>query len=223
MVEQKTYIIATIRPWNIINFYKNEDSSWFLLTRPEHLNCAILQPRNPRYIFFPHWSWIIPEEIYSKYECILFHMTDLPFGRGGSPLQNLISMGIYETQITAFKVGKGIDTGDVYMRRPLSFYGSAEEIYMRASDIIFDMMREIIETEPTPVPQEGEPTIFKRRKPEQSVITVETLPSLFDHIRMLDADGYPRAFLEHDEFKYEFSRASLKHDGLYADVRITEL
>ena len=31
------------------------------------------------------------QEIHENYKCIIFHMTDLPFGRGGSPLQNLIS------------------------------------------------------------------------------------------------------------------------------------
>ncbi len=25
-----------------------------------------------------------------KFECVCFHMTDVPYGRGGSPLQNLI-------------------------------------------------------------------------------------------------------------------------------------
>lgn len=48
----------------------------------------------PEKIFIPHWSYIIEEKIYSNFECIVFHMTDLPFGRGGSPLQNLIIRGI---------------------------------------------------------------------------------------------------------------------------------
>jgi len=37
--------------------------------------------------------WIILKEIFENYEIILFHMTDLPYGRGGSPLQNLIVRG----------------------------------------------------------------------------------------------------------------------------------
>lgn len=45
---------------------------------------------SPDWIFFPHWSYLIPAEVYENFRCVIFHMTDLPFGRGGSPLQNLI-------------------------------------------------------------------------------------------------------------------------------------
>ena len=38
---------------------------------------------------------------------------------------------------------------------------------------------------------------------------------------MLDAEGYPQAYLETDEFRFEFNRASLKADNsIIADVRI---
>jgi methionyl-tRNA formyltransferase len=38
---------------------------------------------------------------------------------------------------------------------------------------------------------------------------------------MLDAEGYPNAFLETEIFKLEFTRASLKADkSIIADVRI---
>ena len=33
---------------------------------------------------------LIPEDIYTKYVCIQFHASDLPKGRGGSPIQNQI-------------------------------------------------------------------------------------------------------------------------------------
>ena len=73
----------------------------------------------PRYIFFPHWSWKIPKEIYEHYECVAFHMTDLPYGRGGSPLQNLIVREKYYTQISAFRVTEGMDEGPIYLKHPL--------------------------------------------------------------------------------------------------------
>ena len=40
-------------------------------------------------------------------------MTDLPYGRGGSPLQNLIVRGHKETKISAIKVVKELDAGPV--------------------------------------------------------------------------------------------------------------
>ena len=56
----------------------------------ESLEFLKLSKFSPHYIFFPHWSWLIPEEIYQNFECVIFHMTNLPYGRGGSPLHYLI-------------------------------------------------------------------------------------------------------------------------------------
>ena len=47
-------------------------------------------------------------------------MTDLPFGRGGSPLQNLIIRGIYDTKISAIKANKEIEAGDIYCQHNLN-------------------------------------------------------------------------------------------------------
>ncbi|UZP66801.1 hypothetical protein N1030_14465 [Desulfovibrio mangrovi] len=149
-------------------------------------------------------------------------MTDLPFGRGGSPLQNLIQRGFTETKLSALRCTEEVDAGPVYMKRPLSLHGSAEEIFLRAASIMEEMIVEIIDTSPQPVPQSGEPTFFERRKPEQSNISkLPSLEALFDHIRMLDAEGYPAAFLETDRFRMEFRKASLRHGKIEADVTIT--
>jgi len=69
-------------------------------------------------------------------------------------------------------VDGGIDTGDIFFKRDLDLYGTAEEIFMRASKIIFnDMIPELLTKRPVPQKQEGEATVFQRRKPEQSEIS----------------------------------------------------
>jgi len=40
---------------------------------------------------------------------------------------------------------------------------------------------------------------------------------------MLDAEGYPRAFIDHAGFRFEFSRAALYDGKVMADVTITGL
>ena len=60
-------------------------------------------------------------------------MTDLPYGRGGSPLQNLIIRGHRDTQLTALKCEENVDEGPVYAKTPLSLSGSAEEILARGA------------------------------------------------------------------------------------------
>lgn len=194
---------------------------WILIEKIEDFALKNFSIIKPDFIFVTHWSYIIPEEIFNKYECIVFHMTDLPYGRGGSPLQNLIVRGKTQTKISALRVIKEIDAGDIYLKKDLSLYGTAEEIFIRANHIIGLMIEKIIKEKIKPVPQKGEVTKFKRRNPKMSNIkNIKDLEKLFDYIRMLDAEGYPLAFFENEYFKFEFSRASLKAESIIADVKI---
>ena len=220
-----TCIIAGSRPWccHLAETVQRATGiSCSLLQSPDELTCETLASLSPRYIFFPHWSWIIPRSIWERFECVIFHMTDVPFGRGGSPLQNLIIRGYQETKITALRCSEGVDAGPIYLKRPLSLLGNAEEIYIRANAIIQDMIVEILRTQPVPVPQQGEVTTFKRRKPEDSTLDGSTtLNELFDRIRMMDADGYPPAFWDVGNFRLHVTRASRKTDRILADLCIT--
>lgn len=226
-MDEKNYVVATIKPWNIEQFYsysKKLSGNWHLITEPGQLKLDRLEQIKPRYLFFPHWSHKVPKTIYERYECVCFHETDLPFGRGGSPLQNLISRGYCETMITALKMTEELDAGPVYFKKPLSLYGLAEEIFLRASRIVQDMIFSIAENEPTPTIQFGEVTVFDRRTPEQSLISgkIEDIEKLFDHIRMLDAEGYPKAFIEYGNFKIIFTRPALRTGRIEATVNITK-
>jgi methionyl-tRNA formyltransferase len=99
--------------------------------------------------------------------------------------------------------------------------GTAREIFLRAGRKMVEMTLLIIREQPEPVPQEGDPTVFKRRKPEDGNIGQLTeLDKIYDYIRMLDADGYPPAFIETEHFRIEFSRASLHTEKITADVSI---
>lgn len=190
-------------------------------TKKEQLTRENLSSLKIQKIFFPHWSYIIPAEVFSHFECVMFHMTDLPFGRGGSPLQNLIAHGLKETKISAFRCEKGVDTGPVYLKKELSLEGTAREIFNRMVPIIENMIDEIIEKKPIPQAQIGEPTHFKRRTPDQgSILELESLEKIYDMIRMLDADGYPNAFLDSKNFCLYFSDATFENNELTARVSI---
>ena len=84
------------------------------------------------------------------------------------------------------------------------------------------MIGEIIEKAILPESQKGEVVFFKRRKKEDgNILKLETLKQVYDYIRMLDCEGYPNAYLEIENFRLEFSRASFKDDQIInADVRI---
>lgn len=221
----KTYVLAASKPWYggmAERLAACLGCRFYTVSQPEELTVEWLKEIKPRYIFFPHWSWLIPEEIWEEYESIIFHMTDVPYGRGGSPLQNLIVRGIEETVLTALRCGKGLDAGPVYFKRPLSLHGTAEEVFLRAVPVIEEMITEIVKDEPQAVPQRGQVTPFRRRtRAEGDIGNLDSLRSVYDFIRMLDAEGYPPAFLEHGVLRFEFDRASLKYGRVEANVRIT--
>lgn len=112
--------------------------------------------------FFPSLVIYNTPHIYENFECIIFHMTDVPFGRGGSPLQNLIARKIHETKNSALKSVPELDAGPVYMKRSLPLYGSAEEIYLRATEIVEEIIISIIKEQPNPIEQKGEVVRFRR-------------------------------------------------------------
>lgn len=221
---QARYVLVGCRPWNRSLFNEvicKYEGNWHFISSQDELTPASLQAINPRFVFFLHWSWRVPDEVVDSFECICFHMTDVPYGRGGSPLQNLILRGHHETKVSALRMTSDFDAGPVYLKETISLEGRAEEIYVRAGETAAGMIGRIIREQITPKPQTGTPVIFRRRKPEQSnVAELRTLTEMYDYIRMLDAEEYPNAFLQAGAFRFEFRRATRLADRVTAQVSI---
>jgi methionyl-tRNA formyltransferase len=220
-----SYILVSNKKWHIGLFEKLKQlyhkQKWILIDSKKDFNYENIDSIKPKRIFIPHWSFYIPDEIFQSFNCILFHMTDLPYGRGGSPLQNLIVNGHKNTKISAIEVTEGIDEGPIYLKKKINLKGSAKEIFLRSSEKIFQMICGIIDKNITPIPQKGEPIIFKRRKPEQSDISkLDDLNLIYDYIRMLDCEGYPHAYIELNGLKYEFTNVKNNNNNLEANVKI---
>jgi methionyl-tRNA formyltransferase len=227
MRDQQNYIVAGTHTWNRTVFDEiicRYPGNWHFISQAKDLMDGALDKLRPRYIFFLHWSWKVPSEIINSYECVCFHMTDVPYGRGGSPLQNLIVRGHCQTKLTALRMVDEFDAGPVYAKEDLCLEGSAENIYIRASRLSAKMIADIIDNHLEPKPQIGEPTFFKRRTPAQSRIPdLGSIQELYDFIRMLDANGYPKAFWDHGGARYEFSRAGIYNGKVVANVVITPI
>ncbi len=221
------YAVASPNPRNASlpqRLSKRLGVPFHLIKDAEGLDPVRLENLGVRKIFFPHWSSIISPDVYEKFECIIFHMTDLPYGRGGSPLQNLIVRGHTNTRISAIRCVAELDAGPVYAKRNLSLYGTAEEILRRADRIIEAMIAQIVEESPEPEAQDGEVITFRRRRPEDgNIANIRDTSSVYDTIRMLDADGYQPAFIETGSLRIEFTRATLRPGSVEAEVRITTI
>ena len=220
----KRYIVAGERPWNLQHFneiIRNYEGDWYFASNRDELSFRFIEKVSPKYIFFLHWSHLVPDEIVKNYECVCFHMTDVPYGRGGTPLQNLIVRGHTKTKISALRMTTELDAGPVYMKRFLSLEGNAEEIYIRAGRICVEMIGIIVERQIKPFPQSGEVVTFKRRVPSESeIVKPASIDNIYDMIRMLDAASYPKAFIKKDGFRYEFDRAGFYSNYVKATVKI---
>jgi len=121
-------------------------------------------PYYTMWVFFLHWSWKIPKEIFNKFDCVSFHPSPLPKYRGGSPIHNQLKDGITETKFTAFKTVEKMDAGDIYLQKDLSLEGNMDDIYKRMERLATEMIFNIIKNNPKPRPQTGKPTFYTRAR-----------------------------------------------------------
>ena len=192
-----------------------------IITEQSELIIESLDNLQPEWVFFPHWSWMISEEIVTKYKCVIFHTSPLPYGRGGSPIQNQIIRGKYKSELCALRAVKELDKGPIYLRQPIDLSrGTAEEILIDISDSVFKMIPILIENPPAVVEQSGESFLFKRRHPWQSEIpyAFDDIRAAYDFIRMLDGEGYPKAYMNKGNVGIELSHARLSPDGTVTGV-----
>ena len=215
------YVISTIKPWNIINFKKINSKKFILISNPKKLTFKNLQTIDPQFIFFPHWSRKVPKKIVDNFFCVCFHETDLPYGRGGSPIQNLIIRNKKRSKITAFKMTNRLDAGPIIMQENFMLNGSATQIFQNCSNIIFKMISKIIKSKINLKPQKGQVKYFKRLKNNSKInLSDNTLNKIYNKIRMLDAETYNKAKIIFNKFNYEFFSVTKKKNYLEAKVII---
>ena len=132
----------------------------------------------------------------------MLHPSCLPKYRGGSPIQNQIQDGVIMSCVSIFKISKGIDSGNIYGQSPLELSGNLNDIFERMITVGFRLTCKILENNHTIVEQDdSQATYCKRRKPSESEVTINDLQQmsaqqLYDKVRMLNSDSYPRVFIK---------------------------
>ena len=79
----------------------------------------VLKELSPDLIVVTAYGQILPEEILNlpKYGCINIHASLLPAYRGAAPINWCILNGESKTGVTSMQMDKGLDTGDMLLRR----------------------------------------------------------------------------------------------------------
>ena len=195
---------------NVFKKLKKKYKNFILIKDKENLTISKIQNIDPKFIFFPDWSWILPNEIIKNYQCVCIHESNLPKFGGGSPLQNQIIRGIKKTKSTAFLMNEKIDAGKILLKKELSLDGTLDEIFLRMENNNYDLITKIIQGKYKLTSQKGIPSFFNRRKPSQSELKNLNHSKLYLHnfIRML-SDPYPNAFIKIGKKKIIFKSSKL--------------
>ena len=171
-----------------------------LIKSEEEFNNIKNQIKKNDKIFFLGWSWIVPKNIITKYECICLHPSPLPKYRGGSPIQHQIINGENKSAVTFFRMTKKLDSGNILFQKKFSLNGDLQNIFSRITSLgilgISNLLNNKIKEQ---VQNEKEATFFKRRIPKESEILVEdfkknSAKAIYNKIRSLQ-DPYPNAFV----------------------------
>ena len=108
----------------------------------------------------------------------------------------------------------------VLSKMPLTLDGTAREILDRASTVIQQMIIKIVKGPVEFKDQLGDVVSFKRRVSDDGDLShLETTNQIYDFIRMLDADNYPSAFIEIENFRLEFTSAKNDDGDVEAVVK----
>jgi methionyl-tRNA formyltransferase len=212
-----TYLLCAYRDWalQLYTMLAKRYKNMFLLKDPKKLTFDYVKKINPKFVFFPDWSWKVDENIVKNFKCVCIHESNLPKFRGGSPLQNQIIRGIKKTKSTAFLMTEKLDEGDILLQKDLSLEGSIDDIFARMKKNDYDIITKIIAGKYRLKKQKGRPTYYKRRQPQESELKTlnHSKRYLYDFIRML-GDPYPNAFIKIGKKRIIFKSANFDGNEL---------
>ena len=133
--------------------------------QPEDVNCqeAInkINELKPDFIVVVAYGQILKERILNipKYDCLNIHASLLPHYRGAAPLNWVIINGEKETGVTIMKMSKGLDTGDMIIKKSITITDEDDSTTMHdklstiGSELIVEAIESIVSNKVKYIPQ----------------------------------------------------------------------
>lgn len=156
-----------------------------------------------------YFSILSRSELAKHHNNIVVHASDLPAGKGFSPMAWQIAKGTRAIVFTLFEAVEALDAGPVYMKDTLDLNGT--ELYDEWKELqnqqVLDMVYKFVGQLPGVLeqgsPQVGEETVYRCRNANDDQLDVErSLSSQFDTLRICNPDKFPAWFL-HRGRKYK--------------------
>lgn len=132
---------------------------------------------------------------------LIVHESDLPKGRGWSPLTWQVLEGKNKIPVVLFEAGLDVDNGDIYFKENLEFKGHelVDEMRQAQGLATIRLVLKFIESYPKirGKKQIGRSSYYRRRLPEDSRLDInKTIKEQFNLLRVADNERYP-AFFKH--------------------------
>lgn len=137
---------------------------------------------------------------------LVVHESDLPKGKGWSPMTWQVIEGENKIPITLFEASEHVDAGGYYFKDEILLSGHelVQEIREIQAKKTFEMILKFLESNPFPnlKKQKGKGTFYKRRNPIDSRLDEKkSIGENFNLLRVCDNENYP-AFFEYKGNQY---------------------
>lgn len=160
--------------------------------------------------FYLSFSKIVSHKTLQKFKNnLVAHSSDLPSGRGWSPLTWQILEDKKTVTTVLFEAEEDVDSGKIYLRQELNFsgYELIDELRLLQGNQIVIMLNEFIETYPEVLlraqAQDGEASYYSKRRPVDSELNPDrSIREQLNLFRVADNSNYP-VYTEIDQHFYE--------------------
>ncbi len=144
--------------------------------------------------------------IKSHKNVLVVHESDLPKGKGWSPLFWQIIEGKNKIPVVLFQVGDVLDSGDIYLKDYITLKGDElyDEIRRLQAEKTIKLCKAFLRRPKglKVTKQKGKSTYYSRRTPKDSRISPnKALAEQFNLLRIASNDDFP-AFLDHKGSRY---------------------
>lgn len=159
--------------------------------------------------FYLGYGRIVEEKLLKKYRNnLVVHESDLPSGKGWSPLTWQILEGKKRIPAVLLEAVKKVDSGPIYRKIWMEFNGGEllDELREKQAKATLDLCRNFVDHYPASArggaPQQEGESFFTRRRPEDSELNPQkSLVQQFNLLRVADPLRYP-AFFKHGGQNY---------------------
>lgn len=157
--------------------------------------------------FFLGCERIVPGNVLSRNKHnIVIHPSDLPKGKGFSPLAWQILEGENSIPIVLFEAVEEVDAGVIYYKDILEFQGNElnDDIKDAQGRKTVELVLRFLESYPDVpgIEQSGKGTVYPRRTTTDSELDIDkSIKDQFNLLRVVDNEKYP-AFFELNGYKY---------------------